>query len=130
MCACFTFNLLPTLLMLILSQLHAQSVKSFAPYWDMRPGYHNRTVDTITRIVDFIAGFSIYLSSLVNGIIYIIRDGEYRQQFKLIILKQQPQQRQSNTSVLSSLSEHNHSLPNRNSSAMSAPHSENKIHTC
>ena len=111
MCACFTFNLLPTLLTLILGQLYNQRVKSFAPFWDMRPGYYNQTVDTITRIIEFISGFSIYLSSLVNGIIYIIRDGEYRQQFKLIILKRQPQQnRQSNISVLSTVSERQHSL--------------------
>ena len=90
----------------------------------MRPGYYNQTVDTITRIIEFISGFSIYLSSLVNGIIYIIRDGEYRQQFKLIILKRQPQQnRQSNISVLSTVSERQHSM---STSATTGRHSSTK----
>ena len=120
MCTCFTFNLLPTLIMLILGQLRKSGTKSFAQYLDVRPGYHNQTVDLIIQVIDFLSGFSIYLSSLVNGLIYIIRDEEYRQQFKLIILKIQPPNRLSNISVLSTISDRESSVHNmRNSSAKS-----------
>ena len=120
MCTCFTFNLLPTFIMLILGQLRKSGTKPFAQYFDVRPGYHNQTVDLIIQIIDFLSGFSIYLSSLVNGLIYIIRDEEYRQQFKLIILKIQPPNRLSNVSTLSTISDRDSSVHNmRNSSAKS-----------